>query len=274
MPVDGRQECQQNDCDTLNFAWMGFNSAPGMHLPWIDPGKLNSVKCCHFAANASPKMQKCPLMVDRNAIKMAVTRSISRPPPSILHRGKCQPKNAKMPVDGRQECHQNDCDTLNFAWMGFNSAPGMHLPWIDPGKLNSAKCCHFAANASPKMQKCPLMVDRNAIKMAVTRSISCPPPSILHRGKCQPKNAKMPVDGRQECQQNDCDTLNFAWMGFNSAPGMHLPWIDPGKLNSVKCCHFAANASPKMQKCPLMVLQLHRLNGLPTCPSRLPVIVS
>ncbi|KAJ7250950.1 hypothetical protein C8J57DRAFT_1238819 [Mycena rebaudengoi] len=82
-----------------------------------------------------------------------------------------------MPVNGGQKCHQNDCDTLNFAWMGFNSAPGMHLPWIDPGKLNSAKCCHFAANASPKMQKCPLMdfkPSRNVTELRAVNTVTSP----------------------------------------------------------------------------------------------------
>jgi hypothetical protein len=83
MVVNGGHKCHQIDCHTLNFAW---NTAPGMHLAWNDPGKLNSVKCRHFPPNASPKIPKWLLMVDRNAIKLLATCSISRGWPSISRR--------------------------------------------------------------------------------------------------------------------------------------------------------------------------------------------
>jgi hypothetical protein len=103
MAVNGGQECHQIDCHTLNFAW---NIAPGMHLAWIGPGNLNSVKCCHFPPNASAKTAKWLLMVDGNAIDC---RTFNFACTALL-------ENGKMAVNGGQECHQIDCHTLNFAW--------------------------------------------------------------------------------------------------------------------------------------------------------------
>ncbi|KAJ7480401.1 hypothetical protein B0H11DRAFT_1724826 [Mycena galericulata] len=113
------------------------------------------------------------------------TRNISSDPlaPCIMY----WPDNEPFPEQGQikppgtmavtvDKCHQIDCHTLNFA---SNIAPGMQLAWIDPGKPNSVKCCHFPPNASPKIAKWLLMVDTNAIKSIATRSISH---RILRRG--------------------------------------------------------------------------------------------